>query len=498
MRASLTHLRIGLLSLLALVATLIPGLVQHAQAQIPQTEYEARRNSLAVAMGEGVLVALGAVYAVDYDFELSQLPAFDYLTGIREPDAGMVLVHEAGDVTYTLFRAQPTVREQLYDGFREAPEALARRTGATVRPLADLVGYVDSLAARGLPFYELRDIRSGDAMARDTVTRGSEFIEGLRTRHPGLQVVDLHSTVAKLRARKSQAEVALLRRAVAITDTAHLAALAAIAPGMWEYEIEAAIEHTFQVRGARPAYSSIVGSGLNSTVLHYVANDRRMGAGDLVLMDIGAEVDGYDADITRTVPVSGTFSADQRAVYDIVLASLKEAEAAVRPGAPAERSLMASMNVRLEGLARLGLIESPDATYDPPWPVDCEVRPDQCLQGMLFMIHGISHGIGLEVHDPVSFYFDGRFSPGDVLTIEPGIYVNANVFDLLPDTPKNRAFIAAVAGAVERYHAIGIRIEDNYLVTESGVERLSTAPREADLVEAAMAGGEIAEAGGHR
>jgi Xaa-Pro aminopeptidase len=219
-----------------------------------------------------------------------------------------------------------------------------------------------------------------------------------------------------------------------------------------------------------------------------VANDRQMEAGDLVLMDIGAQVAGYAADITRTVPVSGTFTSDQRAIYDLVLAAEKAAEAQVRPGASPDQSLAAATQVRLQGMAALGLIQSPDATYDPPWPVDYEARPDQCLQGMLFMIHGISHGIGLEVHDPSQFSIHGEYAPGDVFTIEPGIYVNAHVLDMLPDTPKNRAFVEAVGETVRRYHEIGVRIEDDYLVTSDGVERLSTAPRELEEIEAVMAG----------
>lgn len=475
---------------LAFAAALLlaPGLAPPAAAQIGQDEYAARRDSVARRMGPGALLAFGAVESVDYHFELRQLPAFDYLTGFHEPDAVMVLTRDDGDVGYTLFTARPTVRTQLYNGFRESPESLADRTGATVRPLDELRAYVDSLAEAGLDFHELRDFETSDYAAEDSLTRGGAFVERLRARHPGLEVTDVHDEVNRLRARKSPAEVALLREAVAITDEAHRVAFRTIEPGVPEYEVEAAIEATFRREGGDgPAYSSIVGSGPNSTILHYVANERRMEAGDVVVMDVGAQVEGYAADVTRTAPVSGRFTPDQRAIYDLVLAAEKAAAAEVRPGGSAEASLAASMRVRLEGMAELGLIESPDATYDPPWPVDCDARPDQCLQGMLFMIHGISHGIGLEVHDPARFYFGGTYRPGDVLTIEPGIYVQADVLEMLPDTPKNRRFLAAVRGAVERYDDIGVRIEDDYLVTADGAERLSDAPREAEAVERAMA-----------
>lgn len=476
--------------ILALGLSLSPGLAPPADAQVSPDEYAARRDSVATRMGPGVLVAFGAPNPVTYEFQLRQLPAFNYLTGFLEPNAVMVLVHEGGKVRQTLFTERPTIRTQLYNGFREDPVGLARRTGAAVRPLEELGRFVDSLATTGLPFFELRDFASADEAAADSLTRGRAFVEGLRGRHPGLEVRDLHRVVTELRARKSPAEVALLREAVAITDEAHRAALAVIRPGAWEYQVEAAIEHAFRSRGADgPAYSSIVGSGPNSTTLHYVANDRRMEAGDLVLMDVGAQVAGYAADLTRTVPVSGAFTPEQRAIYDLVLAAEKAAEALIGPGVPAFEPVAAATQIRLQGLAELGLIQSPSALYDPPWPANCESRPDQCLQGMLFMIHGISHGIGLEVHDPSQFSIHGEYREGDVFTLEPGIYVNADILDMLPDTPRNRAFIAGVGEVVRRYHEIGVRIEDNYLVTADSVERLSTAPREAEEIERLMARG---------
>ena len=476
-------MRAVLFAVLALV-TAAPA----ARAQIPAAEYAARRDSLAARMGPGVLLAFGAPDFVGHHFEMRQLPAFDYLTGFREADAVFVMVTGDAGPRGTLFTHTPTVRTQLYDGFREDPASLEARTGFRVRPLAELPAHVDSLARAGRPFFELRDFETSDYAARDSLTRGGAFVAALRERHPRLEVRDAHPWVTELRARKSEAEVALLRRAIDITDQAHLEALRAIRPGAWEYEIEAVIEHAFRSGGGDgPAYSSIVGSGPNSTILHYVRNDRRMEAGELVVMDVGAAVDGYAADITRTAPVSGRFTPEQRAIYDIVLESQKAAERLIAPGASAGASLQASMDVRLAGLERLGLIESVDATFDPPWPVDCRRQPAQCLQGMLFMIHGISHGIGLEVHDPAHFFAVGTYAVGDVFTIEPGLYISSRVLDLLPDTPKNRAFVAAVRDAVARYENVGVRIEDDYVVTPDGFERLSTgSPREPEEVEAAM------------
>ncbi|HET7425971.1 MAG TPA: M24 family metallopeptidase, partial [Gemmatimonadales bacterium] len=163
------------------------------------------------------------------------------------------------------------------------------------------------------------------------------------------------------------------------------------------------------------------------------------------------------------------------------------AERVVRPGASATAWTDSARAVVARGLARLGLIERVDATFDPPWADQCRSQPVRCTQAFLYMAHGLGHGIGLEVHDPPSIaYRPARFQEGEVFTIEPGIYVSQRLLDILPDTPKNRAMIARVRGAVERYHDIGIRIEDDYAVTASGVEWLSRAPREPEEIEAAM------------
>lgn len=441
-------------------------------------------------MGEGALLAFGAPASVDYHSELRQLPAFEYLTGFREPDAALVMAVEPdGSRRSTLFRETPPVRRQIYDGFREDPASVARRTGLRVRPLDELRLHVDSLVEAGRPLFELRDFRSSDYASRDTLTRGRAFVEALRQRHRGLEIRDAHPVVDSLRARKSPAEVELLRRAVAVTEAAHRRAFGVVGPGAGEFEVEAAVEHAFRSRGAAgPAFSSIVGSGPNSTTLHYVENGRRMEAGEVVVIDVGAEVEGYAGDLTRTLPVSGRFGPRQRELYDLVLEALEAAERQVRPGGEAAAASDSARAVRFEGMARLGLIEAPDAAFDPPWPADCGRTPVRCLQGTLFTIHGISHGIGLEVHDPAQFYRDGRYGAGDVFTLEPGIYVDARLLEVLPDTPRNRAFVAAVREAVARYDGIGIRIEDDYRVTASGVERLSAdLPRRAEAVEAAMA-----------
>jgi Xaa-Pro aminopeptidase len=209
--------------------------------------------------------------------------------------------------------------------------------------------------------------------------------------------------------------------------------------------------------------------------------------GDVVVIDAAAEYEGYAADITRTIPVSGTYTPEQRVMYQLVRDAQSAAERNAKPGKSAAAAQDSSVAVRARGLAKLGLIESEDATFDPPWQANCERAPSTCKQGMLWMIHGISHGLGLAVHDPAQFsYGDRVYQPGDVFTIEPGIYVSARMLDALPDTPKNRSFIAKVRPTVARYEGTGVRIEDDYLITDTGLERLSNAPREIAEIEALM------------
>jgi Xaa-Pro aminopeptidase len=254
-----------------------------------------------------------------------------------------------------------------------------------------------------------------------------------------------------------------------------------------EYELRAALEFAFTRLGAeRPAYGSIVGAGANGTQLHYMRDTAQAKVGDLVVMDAAAEYHGYAADITRTIPVSGTFTPEQRAIYQLVRDAQAAAERNSKPGMKQMAAQDSSFVVRARGLAKLGLIESEDAQLDPPWPADCS-RPNACSQAMLWTIHGISHGLGLAVHDPAQYMSgDGTYQPGDVFTIEPGIYISTASLEALPDTPRNRAFIAKVKATVLKYQNTGVRIEDDYIVTEQGLERISTVPREIDEIEALM------------
>jgi Xaa-Pro aminopeptidase len=470
-----------------LVAALVSA--TSAAAQVASPEYAARRDSLAARIDSGIVVAFGGRTPVTDFGPFFQFPAFHYLTGYDYADAALVLIVRGGRARATLFVTRSNPRRSLYYGIEPDSADLARDLGLASRSADELVKVLDSLAATRLPFYAVRDVEDADFARLDSLTRGGRTMRALAQRHPGLDVRDGAPIVDRLRARKSPAELALLRRAAEISVAGHRAAMRAIAPGMHEYDLQAEVEAAFRHLGSeRPAYGSIVGSGPNGTQLHYMKDRRELRAGEVVVIDAGAEYGGYAADVTRTLPVSGTFTPDQRAIYQIVRDAQAAAERNSGPGKSVQAAQDSSVDVRARGLARLGLIESPDALFDPPWPADCNKQPRSCRQVMLFAIHGISHGLGLAVHDPMQGYYDERvFRPGDAFTIEPGIYVNTRLLDILPETPRNHAFAAKVRAAVLRYQNTGVRIEDDYIVTPTGLEWITPAPRDLADVEAAIA-----------
>jgi Xaa-Pro aminopeptidase len=451
-------------------------------------EYAARRESLGAAIDSGVVIAFGAPDPTGI-FLASQLPAFRYLTGFLEPNAAFVMVRRGGASNGILFTASRDPRRVLYEGFPPDSATVARETGLSVRSLPALGPTVDSLVRLGLPIYQLRDFGSSDVAQSDSLTRGARFAADLATRYRGmeLEIADAHPIVDSLRARKSAAEVALLRRAINITTASLTRAMRAAKPGMMEYELQAMVEAGFRRVGADgPSFGSIIGSGPNSTQYHYERNDRKMAAGDVVVMDVGAYYKGYAADVTRTIPVSGKFTPEQRSVYQLVRDAQAAAERVAKPGAPWQAWRDSARAVEARGLAKLGLIESVDATFDPPWASQCSDSPERCRQAFLYMAHGLGHGIGLEVHDPPRFSGPGNFEVGQVFTIEPGVYISTKLLDMLPDTERNRGFIDKVRKTVERYNNIGVRIEDDYVITPKGVEWLSRAPREIREIEELM------------
>ena len=474
--------RIGLLSLL--FATPLA-------AQIPAAEYAARRDTVAAHLGDGVLLSFGSGEPMTDEAEFHQLPAFEYLTGYERVNAVFVMAVRGGKVTYQmLFEPPIDPRRALYDGFAPDSADLERRTGLGLRDRDQLRDVMDAIASRGT-LWTVTDAHSRDYRSSDSLSAERYFVQRFWAAHPGVTVRSADALLDSLMVVKSPAEIALLRKAVDISVMGQVAAMKAVRPGVNEHEIFALTDYTFRMAGASgPSFRPIIGSGPNSTSYHYRANDRVMQAGEVVVMDMGALYDGYAGDVTRTVPVSGKFTADQAAIYSIVRSAQQAAADVARPGEPVGTGDKAIRAIMATALARFGLTEGPDATFDPPWAdtARCERVPVVCTQAFLYMAHGPGHGIGLEVHDAGGYSYSptGIFQLNEVFTIEPGVYISTALLDMLADTPKNRAFIAKVRPMVERYNHIGIRIEDDYLVTADGVEWLSKAPREIKEIEKAM------------
>ena len=482
---------------LTLAALIGLGSIATAQ-QVPVSEYAERRAALLSRIDSGVVLAFGGVEPVGYWPGFFQRPSFQYLTGFAESDAVLLMVKRGGAVSTTIFvPTRPPIMER-WIGARTAIGNIATRVpGTTGRDITDLTRVADSLARSGLPFHVIRDHQASDYVNEDTLTRGARFLSSLKAAHPALTVQIADSIVESLRAKKSPAELALLKKAVEISVKAHQEAMKAVGPGCGEYEIEALLEGTFRrLGGDQPGYGSIVGSGPNATILHYMHGNRVMREGELLLIDAGTSFEHYSADITRTMPVSGRFTQAQKDIYQLVRDAQEMYVRQIRPGSRVSASTDSARVLVANGLARLGLIESPDATYDGIPGTPCAASG--CLQRTLYVLHGYGgHGIGLEVHDPAQYYAGGVFKPGDVMSIEPGIYVDPEFFKKLPDTPKNRAMLAKIAPAVEKYKWIGVRIEDNYAVTERGLEWLSAgAPREISEIETLMAKPDIELPGG--
>jgi Xaa-Pro aminopeptidase len=456
-----------------------------SRAQIPQAEYAQRRAALAGKMQDGVLLAIGAKEPVQDYLSFYQSEPFTYLTGYNEPNAALVIVKRGAETSSTLFVEERSPGAEVWTGKRFGPEGATKATGIAARPVEQLRPVLDSLLNAATQLYVVGNVQLGPRRADDqrVLTPDDQLVRAIAAAHPSVTLSSGNTFVMVQRGRKSAAELDLIRKAVAITADAQRDAMRAIEPGMYEFEIQGLIEYTFRRNGAdRPSFSTIVGSGPNSTTLHYNADDRLMNAGEVVVMDIGASYRGYAADVTRTVPISGTFTPDQRAIYQIVRDAQAAAERQAKPGAKASLMSDSASAVLAAGLTRVGLIESPTATFDCGNPQ----QPQQCPQLGLYYMHGLGHGIGLEVHDPDQFYFTGTVAAGSAFTIEPGIYVRENLLEILPNTQRNQAFIAKLRPAVEKFKNVGVRIEDDYVVTDQGLEWISRAPREIGEVEAMM------------
>jgi len=455
-------------------AVLLSAAAAPLAGQVSSDEFAYRRAALAAAVGEGVILAMGSSAPPQDYIPFHQNSLFRYLTGFTEPDAALIMVAAGGELYETLFVNPRDPGRETWEGLRMGPARSLETTGIPGRSVAELSSVVDSLLAHHRELRVVGPFQPSGVVQNDVTQRVRLLVEG----HDHVSVRTINSDVNALRAIKSEAELELLRRTVAITVEAHRQVAAHLAPGRNEFEIQAVLEMTFRRYGAeRPAFASIVGSGPNSTILHYNANDRFMEDGDMVVVDIGASYGGYAADVTRSYPVNGRFSAEQRAIYQLVRDAQAAAEAMARPGVSMGEMNAEASRILAEGLADLGLIEASDATFQT-------AAGTRAPQLQLFYMHGLGHGIGLDVHDPAP----SPLAAGAVISIEPGLYVRPNLLtEVVPATPANRAMIEAIRPAFERFVGIGVRIEDDYIVTDGGVEWISPAPREIDEIEEALA-----------
>ncbi|MEO7713015.1 MAG: aminopeptidase P family protein [Gemmatimonadaceae bacterium] len=473
----------------ALLPLLLPALLARPLSAQSTQEFERRRMQFATRVPDGVIVVLGAREPAQDYLSFSQAPSFNYLTGFEEPDAALVMVKKGVQVAWAMMFVQPKLpSREVWTGVRLGVRGVTDLTSIRGRVVTELPAVLDSLARTGMAFNVVGQFGATDGPegSADVRSPDEQMMDALQKKHVGLKVTPVNDLVEELRGTKSAAELALIRRAADITVRAQKEAIAALKDGMNEFEIQALIEYTFRRNGAdRPSFATIVGSGPNATTLHYNANDRVIGINDLVVMDIGASYKGYAADVTRTVPASGKFSPTQREVYTIVRDAQAAAERQAKLGAPSRLMNDSANAVIAAGLARLRLIDSPDATYD----CSTGASPRQCPQYRMYYMHGLGHGIGLEVHDPEQYYYTAKLGPGSAFTLEPGIYVRERVLDEMPDTPRNREIAARLRPLVTFYRNIGVRIEDDYVVTDQGVEWISRAPREIAEIEALMKAG---------
>ncbi|MGH8802458.1 MAG: aminopeptidase P N-terminal domain-containing protein, partial [Casimicrobiaceae bacterium] len=385
---------------------------------------------------------------------------FYYLSGFPEPEAVIALVASSDGDRQLLFCRERSEEREIWDGFRYGPEAAREIFGFDeAHPISELGQRLPDLASNRPALYTPLGLFAD--WDRDVIAAVNAVRERARTGVSApAEVVDVRAILDPMRLVKDAHELALIRRACAISGGAHRRAMERARPGEHEYEVEAELAHEFLVHGAQAvAYSSIVASGPNSCVLHYRENNRQMQPGDLLLIDAGCEYQGYASDITRTFPVDGVFTGPQRAVYELVLAAQLACIDALQPGTAFHDYHAVAERVLAQGYIDLGLLSgSLDAVLE---------------QGSYkrFYMHRAGHWLGMDVHDAGPYRQDGesvRLAPGMVLTVEPGTYIRP-----ADDVP-------------ERFWNIGVRIEDDVLVTADGVDNLTgTTPKSVADVEAA-------------
>jgi Xaa-Pro aminopeptidase len=432
---------------------------------IMQAEYQQRRQQLIEKIGTGVGVFRSAPAAVmhnDVEYNFRQDSDFFYLTGFDEPEAVAVLAPNHPEHKFVLFLRPKDPEKETWSGRRVGVEDAKAIYGADAAfPIAELDEKLpDYLEKSDRIYYRFgRDKGFNDIL----LSHWQKLMATYPKRGTGpIALADPAPILHPMRLVKSEAELALMRQAIAISVEAHNLAQEMARPGRYEYEIQAEMERLFRLRGGSgPAYPSIVASGDNACILHYTENTRQLQDGDLLLIDAGCAYGYYNADITRTFPVNGQFSSEQKILYDLVLEAQTQAIAQVKPGNPYNLIHDTAVRVLVTGLVELGLLKGDVDT------LISENAKEEKQKYKPFYMHRTGHWLGLDVHD-VGVYKHGEdnwtiLQPGQVLTVEPGIYISPDI-KLAEDQPE----------VGDRWRGIGIRIEDDVLVTPEGHEVLTS------------------------
>lgn len=413
-----------------------------------------RRQSMASKMPAGIAIIPTAAEQLrnrDAHYPYRFDSYFYYLTGFREPESVLVIIAatDKTPVKQILFCREKDQEREIWDGFRYGPEAAKEAFGFdeaySIAKLDELMPKL--LADQPAVYTMLGQDRAWDQRVVDWINRVREQMRS-GVIAPGA-IHDCRSVLDEMRLIKGMDELQIMQRAADISTQAHRRAMQTTRPGMREYQIEAELLYTFYRHGAQaPAYTSIVAGGANACVLHYVDNRDELKSGDLLLIDAGCELDGYASDITRTFPVNGKFTAAQKAVYELVLAAQAAAIAQVKPGNHWNDPHQAALNVLAQGFIDLGLCQG---------SVEAVLESEDYKR---FYMHRTGHWLGMDVHDAGEYKQNGEWrllQPGMVLTIEPGCYIRPA--DNVP----------------EHFWNIGIRIEDDVVVTQAGHELLTVA-----------------------
>ncbi|MEZ5562434.1 MAG: aminopeptidase P N-terminal domain-containing protein [Gammaproteobacteria bacterium] len=427
-------------------------------------EFSRRRRQLMRMMGQGSVAILPAAQPRmrnrDVQYPYRQDSDFYYLTGFSEPEAVAVLAPGRAGGEYLLFCRDRNPLRETWDGTRAGPANAVSQFGADE---ALSIGKIDDILPRIIAGSERIYYTMGAHPEFDQRLTGWLSALGshgsMAVTHAPDQFIAVDHYLHDLRLYKSREELVAMRRAARIAVQAHRRAMGVCRPGMHEYQIEAEYLHEFHSQGGRPSYLPIVGSGPNSCILHYHANNRKLEDGDLLLVDAGCEYDYYASDVTRTWPVNGRFTTEQRAIYQVVLDAHAAAIAEVRPGNPWNRPHEAAVRVVTQGLKRLGLLEGSLAEL---------LQARACQR---FFMHRTGHWLGMDVHDVGDYRIVDEWrvlEPGMTLTVEPGVYIPAGS-----------------RGVAKHWWNIGVRIEDDVLVTRDGCEVLTRdLPVDPDAIEA--------------